>query len=239
MNLQLIWAVVAISSCCWQCRAQPSPPLPAPRRNTWEKDLSSGQEWGELVLPSSHPKEGTSRCWAGNKTKTLGLCWWLRNTYFLAKYWALAWQVVLQAVLGEGTGDSAVRSRTERKEETSQPHLSLKALCFQGWRLGKHNDVVQPVTTTFSLLPTKPSGMKERRQQSFLQPCLLGASNQGCTSKGKQLNPSKANCCLLLSPIASQEGHVQRTLRASGPLKQDSCQIVTRDQGEAGCRVKR
>lgn len=71
----------------------------------------------------------------------------------------------------------------ERKEETSQPTLSLKPLCFQGWRLGKDDDVVQPVTTRFSLLPTKPNRMKERRQQSFLQPCLPGASNQECTSK--------------------------------------------------------
>ena len=100
----------------------------------------------------------------------------------------------------------------ERKEETSQPTLSLKPLCFQGWRLAK--DSVQPVTTRFSLLPTKPDRMKEGRQQSFLQPCPPGASNQRCTQEpmGKKRSPSKPNCCLLLSPTASQEGQFRANL---------------------------
>jgi len=113
LNLQLRWAVVAISSCCWQCTEPSLHPFASTEAgDPGEGALLSylGQERGDLILPSSHPKEGTSRCWAGNKTKTLGLRCRLRNTYFLAKYWALAWQAVLQAVLGEGTGDSAVRS---------------------------------------------------------------------------------------------------------------------------------
>lgn len=65
-----------------------------------------------FTLPLPAPgRDGWVGAGPGNETKTLGFCCCrLRNTYFLAKYWALAWQAVLQAVLGEGTGDSAVRS---------------------------------------------------------------------------------------------------------------------------------
>lgn len=100
----------------------------------------------------------------------------------------------------------------ERKEEeeTSQPTLSLKPLRSPGWRLGKDEDVVQPVTTRRSLLPTKANRTKERRQRSLLQPCPPGVHQQ--EPAGKKLSPGKATSCLPLGPAASQEGQVRASL---------------------------
>lgn len=177
---------MAISSCCWQCTEPSLPPLRQhrgrrPGRRTFPQlaGAGTGRPHPSLLLPQGRDESVLG--WKQNKDTWFVLSF--KEHLFLGK--------VLGPRVAGGAAGSARRRHgrfccaflKERKEETSQPTLSLKLLCFQGWRLGKDNDVVQPVTTRFSLLPTTPNGTKKRRQQSFLQPCLPGVSNQGCTSK--------------------------------------------------------
>lgn len=167
LNLQLRWAVVAISSCCWQCTEPSLHPLcqhrgRRPGRRTFPQLPGAGMGW---PCPSLLPPQGRDESvlgWKQNKDTWFVLSF--KEHLFLGK--------VLGPRVAGGAAGSARRRHgrfccaflKERKEETSQPTLSLRPLCFQGWRLGKDDDVVQPVTTRFSLLPTKPNRMKERRQ---------------------------------------------------------------------------
>lgn len=85
-----------------------STPWPALDRRPLERDFSSvylDQEDGTERL--SPMEKGSSRCWVKELNS---MCCRLRNTYLLAKYRAPMWQTVLRAVLGKGTGVSAVRS---------------------------------------------------------------------------------------------------------------------------------